>query len=136
MFNIKKIMIISICVIFLTAAAFGIRYLISVNQYKKIVQNIKISNTDISKVTDGEYLGSCDALFIKASVKVTVFNHNISKIDLIEHKNGRGKNAEVIPEKVIKAQSLSVDTVTGATNSSKVILKAIENALEKGEMHE
>ncbi|NOW05431.1 uncharacterized protein with FMN-binding domain [Clostridium beijerinckii] len=31
---------------------------------------------------------------------------------------------------VVKAQSLQVDTISGATNSSKTILKAIENALK------
>ncbi|TYB94365.1 MAG: FMN-binding protein, partial [Kosmotoga sp.] len=52
-------------------------------------------------------------------------------IELIEHNHGRGEAAEVIPEKVVEAQSLKVDIITSATYSSKVILKAIENALLK-----
>jgi uncharacterized protein with FMN-binding domain len=43
--------------------------------------------------------------------------------------NGKGKPAEVIPQKVMDAQSLQVDTISGVTSSSKVILKAIEKAL-------
>ncbi|HCQ90906.1 MAG TPA: hypothetical protein DIU45_15820 [Clostridium sp.] len=35
-------------------------------------------------------------------------------------------------EEIEKAQSLQVDEVSGATLSSKVILKAVEIALEKG----
>ena len=48
---------------------------------------------------------------------------------MLEHKNGQGTPAEVIPEKVVETQTLEVDIVSGATYSSKVILKAIENAL-------
>ena len=55
----------------------------------------------------------------------------ISNINILEHKNERGTPAEIIPKKVVDAQSLKVDVVSGATNSSKVILKAIENALTK-----
>ncbi len=43
----------------------------------------------------------------------------------------RGK-AEKIPDKVLEEQSLQVDIVSGATFSSKVILKAVEDALNKG----
>jgi uncharacterized protein with FMN-binding domain len=34
--------------------------------------------------------------------------------------------------RVIDAQSLAVDAVSGSTYSSKVVLKAIETALKKG----
>ncbi len=40
--------------------------------------------------------------------------------------------AEIITDKVIDTQSLQVDAISGATYSSKTILKAIENALKKG----
>ena len=40
-----------------------------------------------------------------------------------------GEKAEEIIYEVINMQSIDVDTVSGATYSSKVILKAIENAL-------
>ena len=63
-------------------------------------------------------------------MKVTVKNHAITDIDLLKHQNGQGKPAEVITERVLAAQSLKVDTVSGATMSSKVILLAIEDALK------
>ncbi len=58
-----------------------------------------------------------------------VENHTITDIDILKHDNGKGKAAEAITSDVIKNQSVQVDVVTGATYSSKVILKAIENAL-------
>lgn len=130
---VKKVLIIVICILIIGCIGFGVKYLISVKEYQKKVKNIRIENVDLQKVKDGDYIGSYDVNFIKAIVKVQVKDHKIMTIKLLEHKNERGKKAEVILGKVIKAQSVKVDTITGATNSSKVILKSIENALQKGE---
>ena len=132
MINVKKIVVGSICIFILVIVIFGGKYLISVEKYKEAVKDIKISNVDLSKISDGKYIGSCDALFVAAEVSVTVKNHKITGISLLKHKTERGKPAEVIPGNVVKAQSLEVDTISGATNSSKVILKSIENALKSG----
>ena len=86
------------------------------------------------KVVDGIYTGSCEVLWVAAEVKVTVNNYKIEAIEMVKHKNGRGTPAEIIPSKVIEAQSLEVDIVSGATSSSKVILKAIENALNSSQI--
>lgn len=90
----------------------------------------EISNVDLSKVRDGVYTGSYKMFPIDVEVEVTVSKHRISEIKLIKHNNGQGKSAEVIPDRVVEAQTLEVDIVTGATYSSIVILKAIENAIE------
>ena len=37
--------------------------------------------------------------------------------------------AVAVIDEILKSQSLDVDVVSGATNSSKTIMKAIENAL-------
>lgn len=42
---------------------------------------------------------------------------------------GIGKPAEAIVEDIVENQSIEVDAVSGATNSSRVIMKACENAL-------
>lgn len=93
--------------------------------------NLKISNIDILKVPDGTYTSSYKVFPIIAVVKVTTKNHKIAEIELLRHRNGRGTPAEIITDKVVEAQTLEVNTVSGATLSSKVILKAIENALNK-----
>lgn len=128
MINIKKIVLIAVCIIVLIIGFYGTQLL----NYKKTIKEIKIENVDLSTISDGKYTGSCDASYIAAEVSVTVKDHKIIDISLLKHKNERGKPAEVILGKVVEAQSLKVDTISGATNSSKVILKAIENALETG----
>ena len=67
--------------------------------------------------------------FVYAKVEVTVQNGVIAGIDILEHKNGRGSRAEVVVDRIIEEQKIEVDAVSGATNSSTVIKKAVENAL-------
>ena len=51
----------------------------------------------------------------------------------MEHRHERGKAAEKVIEKIIEEQKIDVDAVSGATNSSTVIKKAVENALNGGQ---
>ncbi|MDD5764888.1 MAG: FMN-binding protein [Candidatus Marinimicrobia bacterium] len=102
------------------------------DEYRQRIASIEIENIDLSQVKDGEYTGDYDAILVKVSVLVKVKDHRIESVDLVKHENGRGKKAEVIPSLVVEKQSLKVDTVSGATASSLVILEAIEQALKKG----
>ena len=126
----KHVIILSVVVIVIIGIYFsitGFKSYIESNLEQLTESNI--SNVDILNIADGTYAGSCKVFPLTAEVKVTVKNHEITEIELVEHKNGRGASAEVIPNKVLEAQTLGIDTVSGATYSSKVILKAIENAL-------
>lgn len=129
----KKVIVAAVSIIIVVGGIYCARYLFDYFKYQSIIKQISISNVDLSKVPDGSFTGSFDAVYIGAEVNVTVENHKIVDIKLVNHKNERGQRAEVIPEKVVQAQSLQVDAVSGATNSSKVILKSIENALISGE---
>lgn len=104
-------------------------YLKSVADYKRAVKETALNDVDISEVPDGVYIGEYDVNFIYAKVEVTVQDGVIADIAILEHKNGRGKSAEVITDRIIEEQKIDVDAVSGATNSSVVIKKAVENAL-------
>lgn len=105
-------------------------YLKDVQDYKDKVNNIQIGDINISELQDGIYTGEYDVGFIYAKVEVTVISGRITKIRLIRHDNDKGAAAEDITDTVIREQLLQVDAVSGATNSSKTILKAIEEALQ------
>ena len=90
---------------------------------------LEISDVDLAAAEDGIYIGSYSSFPVSAEVKVIIKNHLIVDIELLKHDNDRGQGAEIIPENVVEAQSLKVDSVSGATYSSKAILKAIQNAL-------
>ena len=95
----------------------------------KALESMPIAQIDLGTVADGVYAGSYSVLPVSVQVSVTVKSHVITDIRLVKHSNGLGAAAEAIPGKVVEAQSLAVDSVSGATYSSRVILKAIENAL-------
>lgn len=104
-------------------------YLISVQRYKNMVENITYENMDASHIPNGTYSGECDAQFIYAKVEVTVENGRITDIQVLEHRHERGAAANGIEQRIIDKQMVDVDAVSGATNSSKIIKKAVDNAL-------
>lgn len=123
---VLEILLSLICLIF-TAV-----YLKRVADYKKAVRETTIGGTDISNIPDGVYVGEYDVDFVYAKVEVTVQNGAVTNIDILEHKNGRGKPAEIVADRIIQEQRIDVDAVSGATNSSVVIKNTVENAF-KGE---
>lgn len=125
----KKILFYVLSVIAIAGIIALFMYLKSVNDYKHQVATLQIHEIDLSTIPDGTYVGDCNVDFIYAKLEVTVKNGVISEISLIQHKNDKGKPAEKIIDNIIKEQSVDVDAVSGATNSSKVIMKAVENAL-------
>lgn len=104
----------------------------STEKYQNKVAEIEIHNINAQNILDGTYIGEYDVQYIYAKVKVTVKDEKIKEITLLEHRNERGKSAESILDAIVKKQQVEVDAVTQATNSSRVIMKAVDNALEKG----
>ena len=116
-------------VLCLLGILWGVRFHGILQRYRASVEALRIQDVDLSKVPDGVYVGSQDAVLVAAEVRVTVADGAIRRIEILRHENGRGKPAEAVLDRVIAAQSLRVDAVSGATSSSKVLLKAVENAL-------
>jgi len=88
---------------------------------------------DLSLKANGVYRGEYDlkSTPVKVVLDVTVQNGQISNIKIVEHRRSPiGKKAENIIGSIIEQQSLDVDVISGATASSKSILKAVENALQ------
>lgn len=128
--HVKTILVVFLVILVICLGITGIKSYIDLKTYQQQVADITVSDVDLSGIADGTYTGGYEVLWVAAEVNVTVKDHKITGIELLEHKNGKGTPAEVIPDKVLEAQSLKVDVVAGATSSSKVILKAIENALK------
>ena len=128
----KKIISFIILLLLLIGLICGAVYLKKVADYKRAVVETTIGEIDIADVSDGIYIGEYDVNFIYAKVEVTVEDGEIVSINIMEHRHERGKAAETVIEKIIEEQKIDVDAISGATNSSTVIKKAVENAL-KGE---
>jgi len=95
---------------------------------------LSVKELDRASLKDGDTLGEYTILPVSVKVQVTIKNHQIVDIDLLQHLNGLGKPAEAIIPMIIEQQSLKIDTVSNATISSKCILKAVETAV--GEAYE
>lgn len=90
---------------------------------------LPVAEIDLSKIEDGKYIGNYEVFPVKVSVETSVQDGKITRIDLMEHFNGKGASAEKILGHILDKQSLQVDCITGATVSSVAIKKAVEDSL-------
>jgi len=119
MTRFKIILTVFICLIILSCST----------AYK----NLTAKMPDLALKADGVYRGSYDLTGtpVKVTLDVTVQNYKISEIKIAQHFcSPIGKKAEKIIDRIIEKQNLDVDAVSGATASSKSIIKAVENALQ------
>jgi uncharacterized protein with FMN-binding domain len=126
----KIALIVGICVgavVFMLAVAAGIYAW----RFTSATRKITIEDVDFAKVPDGEYPGRFSVFHVSAEVTVTVRDGEIARITLVRGDANR-KQMQAVIDRVMDRQSLEVDTVSGATVSTKAVLKAIENALTGG----
>lgn len=128
MIRYKKVIIILSCIVVFLLLGILVIFNQSIEKAKYLVVN----DVDLSQIKDGQYIGEYSIFPVYAEVEVTIKNHDIKKIQVLKHDNGLGSNAEIIKEYIIKQQSLNVDTISGATVSSKCIMKAVEYAILNG----
>lgn len=122
----KALPVLSVAVLCLLVAGNGV-----IGHMVGKVRNISVSTPDLSKVQDGDYIGEYSIAPVHVKAGVSVSNHRITGIALLRHDHGLGGAAERIVKDIVAEQSLDIDTVSGATVSSKCILKAVENAMKE-----
>ncbi len=97
-------------------------------------RSIPLDAVDFNKLNDGTYHGAYAGGMYAWRVNecdVTVTNGEVIDIRLAATQDPAAENMdpEMLYDRVIKAQSLQVDTISGATLTSKAYLKCVENAL-------
>ena len=100
--------------------------------FEENIGSLAVGDPDFATVKDGTYTGTVRVLPVTAKVRVSVNRGAVRDIVLVRHFHGPDHGAEEILGRVVEAQSLRVDAVSGSTYSSKVVLAAIETALRKG----
>jgi uncharacterized protein with FMN-binding domain len=96
-------------------------------------KNLVAKMPDLTPIANGVYRGNYDlsGTPVKVTLDVIIQDQKIIKIEIVEHSGSPiGKKAERITDRIIEYQNLDVDVISGATASSKAILKAVENALQ------
>ena len=97
-----------------------------IEQIKKYFKGLK----------DGVYIGKSSGYYTKSlEVQVTVSGGKITKIELIKNNDDKSyfdnQKAGLLESRIISNQSTNIDTISGATTSSKGFINAVVNALEK-----
>lgn len=85
-------------------------------------------------LTSGTYVTEGKGNNGPVEVETTIENGAITKIRVLKNSETPmiGETAiKLLPTKIVDRQSLDIDKVTGATNSSSAILTAVEDALKK-----
>lgn len=99
------------------------------NELEK-VRSMQIGSVDFSTLKDGNYRSDFRYGDFTYAVEVLVSNSQIKAINVLENRNSKyARIAEGVTENVLRQQRNNVDAVSGATTTSKTLLKAIENAL-------
>ncbi len=89
---VKKGIVGAVILALAVGAFFAVNYVMQLQEYKKRIADISISNVDLSKIPDGSYTGSYDAIMIAAKVRVDISNHVIQDIDSVSQKRKRKKS--------------------------------------------
>ncbi len=104
----------------------------------KEARSLPLKAVEFGRLKDGTYRGAYAGGMYKWRTNecdVTVANGRVTDIQLVASKDPSGKNAQhrVLYDRVVQAQSLQVDTISGSTLTSKAYLKAVEDALSKAQ---
>ncbi|MBC6719506.1 FMN-binding protein [Treponema sp. Marseille-Q4130] len=81
----------------------------------------------------GTYKGTAKGNNGDITLEVTFSKNAIKSIKVVSHKETPGLSDPAfakIPDAIVKKQTLAVDAVSGATNTSRAILEAVEKAVK------
>jgi len=93
------------------------------------VRKMAVNPVDLSKVADGAYAGTFKKGRFSYSVEVAVKDHRIQAVKMTSPKQAMNAIIEQIFARIVQDQSVKVDTVSGASLTTKAVSKAVENAL-------
>lgn len=132
----RNLLIVCISVIIFALAGLAAGWLFTEKERRE-ARNVQIGEVDFKHLHAGDYVGEYAGGMYKwraNTVKVTVAAQKVTAIKLLEHsKNQPATSTDELFGRVIQAQSLQVDSISGATLTTKAYLKAIENALDQAQ---
>lgn len=93
---------------------------------KKAAAQVTIAPLNLTGVADGTYKGTAAIMHVRPEVSVTVAGGRITSIAITPPVAAGIKG---LFDRIVAAQSLDVDGITGATITTKAMLAAVSNAL-------
>jgi uncharacterized protein with FMN-binding domain len=125
------ILAVAIGLLLLTAAAVsGIRFAAVQSRFGTVIAGTAVKGGALPVLTDGVRRATATEGDVSATVEIRVTAGRIAGIELKEGRNVEPSVAQAIFDAVKAKGSTDVDTVSGATATSKVLLQAIEKAAQ------
>jgi uncharacterized protein with FMN-binding domain len=96
--------------------------------------SLAVSCGAAGKWVDGEFQGKAEGAHGEIAVQVTVGKGRIAKVEVLSQKEEAGVSdvaLQRVPEEIVKKQSTEVEAVSGASMTSKAIMAAAQDALQK-----
>lgn len=93
-----------------------------------------VNEVNFAELEDGTYRGKYESSLVSAETQAVIKQGYMTDLMILRHDCGLGRKAKAVVDRVLQNQSLIVDAVSGATYSSRAILKATENALRNGKI--
>ena len=128
--RVGKALLVIACIIGIAVG--GVRLVMDKQVWKMATQLDAVAAVAPEQVADGTYEGAAETPLVKVAVEVTVQAHKLKDIQLLRHENGQGAPAEAMLPDMLSRNTSEVDTVSGATLSSKAIRAAVWDALAEG----
>lgn len=128
--RVGKALLVIACIIGIAVG--GVRLVMDKQVRKMATQLDAVAAVAPEQVADGTYEGAAETPLVKVTVEVTVQAHKLKDIQLLRHENGQGAPAEAMIPDILNRNTSEVDTVSGATLSSKAIRAAVRDALAEG----
>jgi len=93
-------------------------------------RQMTIQPVDLATIANGSYPGSFTYGDFTYKVEVVIRNHQFETIKIVANRTtSHALKAAGVVDKIITSQRNDVDAISGATTTSKALLKAVENAL-------
>ena len=93
------------------------------------VRRLAVNPVDLAGIEDGAYSGSFRKGRFSYSVEVTVKDHRLQAVKSTGGRQAQDAVIQQIFARIVEVQSVQVDTVSGASLTTKAVSKAVENAL-------
>ena len=91
--------------------------------------SLPFHKVELSQLADGEYEGQTYTSFLHLKLKVTVENHQLKNIEVLENDGLDGETAKPIIQEMIKENKIVVPAIKGAELGSLVYISCVSSAL-------
>jgi uncharacterized protein with FMN-binding domain len=131
--KMKGCLIALMVVLVVLAVGVGIGWSFLSKEHREAA-SLPLNAVDFDRLNDGAYHGVYAGGMYHWRANeclVTVENGRVTAIELVSSPDPKAESAytDTLYARVIQAQSLQVDTISGATLTSKAYLQGVENAL-------